>query len=292
MAYRDAGDLRRIGRASGPGAGAGARLGRGLAGPRRSARSSPEKPILPERLIVEALTLDPSDRAGADVRLARLGARTHADALTPAHVAALFDDYAPRFEASLVGRLAYRGPALLRRGGAAPRRAPLRDDARPRLRHRARWRGVFADRCDAMDGIDLSGAMLKRAAARGIYRGLVHRQRRRRPRRARRRDAPTLWSPPMSWSISATSARSSRRSRGVLVPGGLFALHRPVRHRSPVRTRARFALCPFAGRDRRLGQGRRLGCRPPGGGLGAAGSRCAGARSRRGARKAGRAPLD
>ena len=30
-----------------------------------------------------------------------------------AYVQALFDQYAPRFEASLVGDLGYRGPALL-----------------------------------------------------------------------------------------------------------------------------------------------------------------------------------
>jgi predicted TPR repeat methyltransferase len=121
----------------------------------------------------EALTLDPSDRAGAKVRLARLGALTHADALTPTHVAALFDDYAPRFETSLVGGLAYRGPALLQE--AVLRRGERRFATMLDLGCGTGLAGaVFADRCDAMDGIDLSGAMLKRAAARGIYRGLVH----------------------------------------------------------------------------------------------------------------------
>ncbi len=33
--------------------------------------------------------------------------------MTPAYVAALFDDYAPRFEAHLTQALAYRGPQIL-----------------------------------------------------------------------------------------------------------------------------------------------------------------------------------
>src|SRR4051794_29410155 len=61
-----------------------------------------------------ALSFDPADRAGAGVRLARLGAVPAEGAMSPAHVAALFDDYAPRFEASLVERLGYRAPGLLR----------------------------------------------------------------------------------------------------------------------------------------------------------------------------------
>ena len=44
----------------------------------------------------QAMSLDPADEAGAGGRLARLGAHPAGGALSPAHVAALFDDYAPR----------------------------------------------------------------------------------------------------------------------------------------------------------------------------------------------------
>src|SRR5689334_581397 len=46
-----------------------------------------------------ALTLDRSDALGARLRLARLRRSVDAAAWSESHVAALFDDYAPRFEA-------------------------------------------------------------------------------------------------------------------------------------------------------------------------------------------------
>src|SRR5207237_5355082 len=55
---------------------------------------------------------DPDDRHGAGLRLMRLGAEQVA-AMPQAYVQVLFDQYAPRFESSLVGDLGYRGPALL-----------------------------------------------------------------------------------------------------------------------------------------------------------------------------------
>ena len=62
--------------------------------------------------------------------------------MPPAYVRALFDQYAPKFEAALVDDLGYRGPALLFKAvlsvRAAVRKAALfnRGD-RSRLRHRA-----------------------------------------------------------------------------------------------------------------------------------------------------------
>ncbi len=56
---------------------------------------------------------NPSDALGAAARLALIGGAEAPDALPRAYVTRLFDDYAPRFEAHLVGALAYRGPALL-----------------------------------------------------------------------------------------------------------------------------------------------------------------------------------
>src|SRR6202011_3548126 len=60
----------------------------------------------------QARAVDPGDRHGAGLRLMRLGAEQVA-AMPQAYVQVLFDQYAPRFEAALVGDLGYRGPALL-----------------------------------------------------------------------------------------------------------------------------------------------------------------------------------
>ena len=51
-----------------------------------------------------------------------LGAE-HLSAMPQAYVQALFDQYAPRFESSLVGDLGYRGPALLFKAVLAVRAA-------------------------------------------------------------------------------------------------------------------------------------------------------------------------
>src|SRR5476649_575120 len=55
---------------------------------------------------------DPGDRNGAGLRLMRLGAADLAG-MRPTYVKALFDQYAPRFDAALLDQLGYRGPALL-----------------------------------------------------------------------------------------------------------------------------------------------------------------------------------
>src|SRR5437763_13939785 len=60
----------------------------------------------------EAQLADPDDRHGASLRLMLLGAE-RLSAMPPAYVRALFDQYAPRFEAALIDDLDYRGPALL-----------------------------------------------------------------------------------------------------------------------------------------------------------------------------------
>lgn len=116
------------------------------------------------------LALDPADIMGAAIRLALLGAAPQPDRLPPAYVKTLFDQYAPRFEASLVGRLAYRAPLLLRAAleAVAPAAAPagrvldlgcgtgLAGEA---LRHRAAW----------LEGVDLSPVMVEQARRKGIY---------------------------------------------------------------------------------------------------------------------------
>src|SRR4030088_794630 len=62
-----------------------------------------------------AQAADPDGRHGASLRLMLLGAEKLSD-MPPAYVRALFDQYAPKFEAALVDDLGYRGPALLFKG--------------------------------------------------------------------------------------------------------------------------------------------------------------------------------
>ena len=75
-----------------------------------------------------ARAADPSDRHGAALQLARLGAADPAAAMTPGYLRSLFDQYAPNFDHALVAGLGYRGPVLLRealRGVAAARGLPF-----------------------------------------------------------------------------------------------------------------------------------------------------------------------
>src|SRR5258705_3294386 len=60
----------------------------------------------------KAQASDANDRHGAGLRLMRLGAEPLAR-MPQAYVQTLFDQYAARCAASLVGELGYRGPALL-----------------------------------------------------------------------------------------------------------------------------------------------------------------------------------
>src|SRR5581483_3486601 len=83
------------------------------------------------------LARDPADRMGAGARLALLAGETP-PALPEAYLRSLFDQYAPRYDAALLGRLGYRAPVLLR--------AAVGVVARPRLRDRARRRRLSRPR--------------------------------------------------------------------------------------------------------------------------------------------------
>ena len=61
---------------------------------------------------LSARATDPDDRHGASVWLMRLGAKD-LSAMPRGYVQTLFDQYAPRFEAALLGDLDYRAPQLL-----------------------------------------------------------------------------------------------------------------------------------------------------------------------------------
>ena len=120
----------------------------------------------------KAREADPDDRHGAGLRLTLLGAEP-LSAMPPAYVRALFDQYAPRFEAALVDDLGYRGPSLLFKAVLATR-AAIR---KPAFFKRAIDLGcgtglaaaAFAKEVDHFTGIDLSPRMVERARSTGLY---------------------------------------------------------------------------------------------------------------------------
>jgi predicted TPR repeat methyltransferase len=118
----------------------------------------------------QALALDPEDRGGASLALARLGAAEAPAKAPQAHVRDLFDRYAPRFDEALVERLGYSAPELLAQA------------ARQRLGGKASGLHALDLGCGTglagvalrplasrLDGIDLSPVMLSQARARGLY---------------------------------------------------------------------------------------------------------------------------
>jgi predicted TPR repeat methyltransferase len=118
---------------------------------------------------------DPGDRNGAGLRLMRLGA-TELSAMPPTYVSALFNQYAPKFEAALIDDLGYRGPALLFKAVLAARSAI----GEPALFRRAIDLGcgtglaarAFAAQTDEIIGIDLSPRMIELARLTGLYAAL------------------------------------------------------------------------------------------------------------------------
>jgi len=120
----------------------------------------------------KAQDADPEDRHGASLRLMLLGA-DKLSAMPPAYVRALFDQYAPKFEAALVDDLGYRGPSLLFKAVLSVR-AAIR---KPAFFKRAIDLGcgtglaatAFAKEVDEFIGIDLSPRMIERARLTGFY---------------------------------------------------------------------------------------------------------------------------
>jgi predicted TPR repeat methyltransferase len=115
------------------------------------------------------LTLDPSDSMGAIARLALLQAAAPPPELPHAYVARLFDEYAPRFDRSLVDRLLYRAPQAI--ANALDELYPYRNFTRALdlgcgtglagavLRSRVKW----------LEGVDLSPGMISYARQKTIY---------------------------------------------------------------------------------------------------------------------------
>ncbi len=164
-----------------------------------------------------ALSIDPDSTAAA----AGLASLADAEGLTPVYVRTLFDQYADRFDADLIGTLKYRAPALvaalLARLGIVEGGADILDLgcgtglSGAALRPFARM----------LDGVDLSPGMVARAEARGIYAGLAVRD-----------AAAYLAGAGKAWDVIAAVDMLNYLGdlgpifRGVaarLTPGGLFA---------------------------------------------------------------------
>jgi predicted TPR repeat methyltransferase len=115
---------------------------------------------------------DPGDRNGAGLRLMRLGA-ADLGSMRPAYVKALFDQYAPKFDAALMGDLGYCAPALLLAEVVVARTAAGKPVKFGRAIDLGCGTGLaaraFATIVDEIIGIDLSPGMIARARATGLY---------------------------------------------------------------------------------------------------------------------------
>jgi len=124
-----------------------------------------------------ALDADPDDRHGAALQLARLGVGDPGDAMTPAYVRSLFDQYAANFDQALVGGLDYRGPQMLREALRAATAAQGRPFRFARALDLGCGTGLVAaalrTHCDAIVGVDLSPVMVAAARQKGLYADLV-----------------------------------------------------------------------------------------------------------------------
>ena len=125
----------------------------------------------------KARDADPDDYHGARLQLARLGSGETTPAMSEAYIRRLFDQYAARFDTALTERLAYRGPAVLRKAvedavHAAQR--PLRFCSVLDLGCGTGLAGAaFAPLADRLVGVDLSPAMVAQAESKQLYDRLI-----------------------------------------------------------------------------------------------------------------------
>jgi predicted TPR repeat methyltransferase len=118
----------------------------------------------------KARDADAEDYHGARLHLARLGAGAATPEMTETYVRRLFDQHAPGFDAAMVERLDYRGPALLLEAVQAAAPQPLRLGAMLDLGCGTGLAGAaFRPYVDWLVGVDLSPAMIEQARAKGLY---------------------------------------------------------------------------------------------------------------------------
>lgn len=118
------------------------------------------------------LALDPEDLLGAGLLLAKIEGRADKAAMPDHFVAALFDEYAPRFDHHLVESLSYRAPAVISSaiGRYVPRPPQVVYDL-------GCGTGLMAQALPGQGqaqwyGVDLSAAMLAEAEKTGCYTAL------------------------------------------------------------------------------------------------------------------------
>ena len=115
----------------------------------------------------QCLALDPSDRLGAGPRLARMNEVEADDAIRHGYIAALFDDYAKRFDTHLIQTLGYSAPQQLHAAITAIR---SHFEQGYDLGCGTGLMGeVLRPHVDHLSGCDLSHAMLQEARAKQIY---------------------------------------------------------------------------------------------------------------------------
>jgi predicted TPR repeat methyltransferase len=125
----------------------------------------------------QVVRLDPAGALGAKLDLARLGALAPEDAMQPGYVAALFDDYADRFDAHLTRVLSYRGPEAILEALRLVRAAQGKALRFASALDLGCGTGLMGEAIrpfvDRLHGVDLSPGMVAKARAKLIYEGLA-----------------------------------------------------------------------------------------------------------------------
>jgi len=117
---------------------------------------------------------DPDDYHGARLQLARLGAGEATPEMTAVYVRRLFDQHAPRFEDSLLNRLAYSAPQKLFDAVTAAAGGRLRLGSMLDLGCGTGLAGAaFRGAVERLVGVDVSSGMIEQARAKGLYDRLV-----------------------------------------------------------------------------------------------------------------------
>jgi predicted TPR repeat methyltransferase len=116
----------------------------------------------------QVVRADPSDPFGAGLKLDLMKDVPIAETMPSAFVEMLFDQYAPRFETSLVDKLDYKGPELLM--SALGVTGFIRANRALDLGCGTGLMGMhLRDQCGWLGGYDISQGMLDEATMKGIY---------------------------------------------------------------------------------------------------------------------------
>ena len=117
------------------------------------------------------LARDPEDKMGAAIKLSLMGVASTPATMPPAYVQSLFDQYAPKFEKSLVETLQYNTPSVIHRAvlSATERSFEHLLDLGCGTGLAAE---LFAGSAARMTGVDLSPAMIEIARDKNIYNDL------------------------------------------------------------------------------------------------------------------------